>query len=153
MTKRMLFHAVTIPLKYLTDNFFLLQVLNIFFVRALNAHLSPEKTPIIVTAINPGFCYSGIRKNLAFPASTFTTLLEKTVARTTEEGSRQLVYGAIGGGKKEDRLGGAYVSGSDVEEVSDYVLSEEGERVQERIWVGRSFLSRSVMMMRCVFAD
>lgn len=58
---------------------------------------------------------------------------EKEYAYTTEEGSRQLVFGAVGGNDEE--LKGEYFSMYKVREVSDYALSEEGLKVERRFWV------------------
>ena len=57
------------------------------------------------------------------------------LGRTAEEGSRQLVWAAIGGAGREFELRGAYVNMADIREVSDYVLSDEGAIAQRRIWV------------------
>ena len=56
-------------------------------------------------------------------------------ARTAEQGSRQLVWAAVGGAGREFELRGAYVSKADIREVSDYVLSDDGVVAQRRIWV------------------
>jgi len=56
------------------------------------------------------------------------------IGRTTEQGSRQLVWAAVGGAGREFELRGAYVSKADVQEVSDYVLSDDGVVAQRRIW-------------------
>lgn len=64
--------------------------------------------------------------------------MEKALALTAEEGSRQLVYGALA----EDVVGdmrGAYVSAVSVVEPSDFVISEEGGKVQDRLWVSLIF--------------
>ena len=60
---------------------------------------------------------------------------EVFLARTTEQGSRQLVWAAVGGAGREFELRGGYVSKADLQEVSDYVLSDEGAAVQTRVWV------------------
>jgi retinol dehydrogenase-12 len=62
--------------------------------------------------------------------------MEVLLARTTEEGSRQLVWAAVGGAGRESELGGGFVSNANLREVSDYVLSAEGAAVQTRLWVG-----------------
>ena len=107
---------------------------NIFFTRALSARL-PSTTPLIATSANPGFCYSELLRELSFPISTITRLIERVFAFTTEQGSRQLVYAALGSKNDPDKMKGAFVSMGTVWEVSDFVLSEEGGKVQERIWV------------------
>ena len=66
------------------------------------------------------------------------SIMECLLARTTEEGSRQLVWAAIGGVGRESELRGGFVSNANLQEVSDYVLSDEGTVVQTRLWVGAS---------------
>ena len=61
--------------------------------------------------------------------------MEALFARTTEEGSRDLVWGAVGGTGREYELRGGYVSSADLREASDYALSDEGAVVQSRLWV------------------
>ena len=57
------------------------------------------------------------------------------LARTTEQGSRQLIWACIGGKDNIDRLRGAYISSMHVQEPSDSVVSEEGKRAQNKLWV------------------
>ena len=57
------------------------------------------------------------------------------LAFTTEQGSRQIIYGAIGGRENEDRMKGAFISRSEVVEPSDFVVSEKGGKMQENLWV------------------
>lgn len=59
--------------------------------------------------------------------------MEIALAWTTEQGSRQLVWAAVGG--IADQVRGGYVSISAIQEPSDFVISEEGKKVQERAWV------------------
>ncbi|KAF9025666.1 short-chain dehydrogenase [Hymenopellis radicata] len=59
---------------------------------------------------------------------------EEDMAYTTEEGSRQLVYAAVGGADNEKQLLGAFISLSEVREVSDYALSRAGRDAEDRIW-------------------
>ena len=64
------------------------------------------------------------------------TIMEFLLARTTEEGSRQLVWAAVGGAGRESELRGGFVCNANLREVSDYVLSDEGAVVQPRLLVG-----------------
>ncbi|KAF8428480.1 hypothetical protein L210DRAFT_3370282, partial [Boletus edulis BED1] len=50
-----------------------------------------------------------------------------------EQGSRQLVYAAIGERDSEDHMKSAYVSNAGVAEPSDFVISEEGKRLRCRM--------------------
>ncbi len=112
-------------------------VLNVFFVRELTKKL-PANSPVIVTAVNPGYCKSQLKRNMPLVFGIFDSIMEFLLARTTEEGSRQLVWAAVGGAGREFELRGGYVSNADLEEVSDYALSDEGAAVQTRLWVRSS---------------
>jgi len=105
------------------------KLLSLQIVRALADHLA--HTPIIPVNPNPGYCYSGLRRNLSPFAAALDKLMEKLLARTTEQGSRDLVFAAIGG---EDGLRGAYTNLASVAEPSDFVLSEAGQDMQKRAW-------------------
>jgi len=60
------------------------------------------------------------------------------VARTTEEGARQLIYAAIAGEKEGEvqveSLKGAFIQHVAVASPSPWVTSEEGGKVQEIFW-------------------
>ena len=62
-------------------------------------------------------------------------IMAALLGRTAEQGSRQLVWAAVGGAGREFELRGAYVDKADIKEVSDYVLSDDGAVAQRRIWV------------------
>lgn len=68
--------------------------------------------------------------------------MEALVARTAEQGSRQLIWAALAGKTEADleQMRGAYVSAIAVEEPSDFVISPEGKAFQDRLWV-RCFVS------------
>ena len=65
----------------------------------------------------------------------FLRIMAALLARTADEGSRQLVWAAVGGAGREFELRGGYVNKADLEEASDYALSDEGAAVQSRLWV------------------
>ena len=68
---------------------------------------------------------------------------------TSEEGSRQIVWAAIGGKPKDEakskgephglyqdeQLHGQYINLSHVDEMDDWVLGPKGQEVQSRLWV------------------
>ncbi|GBE81921.1 Short chain dehydrogenase sol3 [Sparassis crispa] len=111
------------------------KLFDVFFVRALNAHLPPS-TPVLVTAVNPGLCATelGQKEPEGFIASCVRYVIFRTFAHTAEEGSRELVWACVGGQEREDDLRGAFVWHQQITEVSDYVLSPEGAALQERLW-------------------
>ncbi|KAJ3733725.1 hypothetical protein DFJ43DRAFT_994570 [Lentinula guzmanii] len=108
-------------------------VLNVFFMRALQARLANYPS-IIVDAVNPGYCYSGFRSNFTGIRAFFDHLMERLVAMTTEEGGRQLVWAAVGGAGSEEKIKGGYVSFAKVVEPSDFSLSKEGQDLEEKYW-------------------
>ncbi|SJL03428.1 related to enoyl-CoA hydratase/isomerase [Armillaria ostoyae] len=121
------------PSNMQSDRYNVTKLLNVFFTRSLQSRL-PES--IIVNAINPGFCESELRRSIT--GSWYMAFAEWTMVKllgySTEEGSRQLVWAAVGGGEDEKHLRGGYVSFSDIVEVSDYAISETGLEAQEKIW-------------------
>ncbi|KAF8159860.1 short-chain dehydrogenase [Crassisporium funariophilum] len=108
------------------------KLINVLFVRALNDRL--QNKPIIVNSVNPGYCYSGLRSSYTGVTALIDWALEKAVARTSEEGARQVIWAALGGKEKLDELRGAYVSHMRVAEPSDYVISKEGAYAQDKLW-------------------
>lgn len=114
-------------------------VLNVFFARELAASL-PSDSPIIANSVDPGYCISELRRSFSAPRMAFDKLMELALARTTEQGSRQLVWAAVGGQGREAELRGAYVSSADIKDPSDVVLDKTGAVTQKRIFV-RKLLS------------
>ncbi|KAF8180838.1 short-chain dehydrogenase [Pholiota molesta] len=108
------------------------KLLNIFFVRALSERLKDDS--IIVDSLNPGYCYSSLRRKMTGIRAVLDWLMEKVLAYTTEEGSRQIVYAAIANEDKKEEMQGAYISLSKITEPSDFVIGEEGKHAQDRLW-------------------
>ncbi|KAJ2929465.1 hypothetical protein H1R20_g7622, partial [Candolleomyces eurysporus] len=90
------------------------KLLNLLFVRALSERLpspsiSPSSPPssspsVVVTCINPGFCYSDLRNkpnNMQVSSNALDGFVnwarEKMFAKTAEEGSRQILFAALAG--------------------------------------------------------
>ncbi|KAJ7765100.1 hypothetical protein DFH07DRAFT_738005 [Mycena maculata] len=118
----------------------LTKLLNVFFVRALNSCLGASL--LIVDAVNPGFCVSKLRRNISGPVAWLANFMEWIMAFTTEEGGHRLVHGAVGILEDADTLltkmawtRGGYLNQCRVEEPSNFVVSAEGHRVQDQIWV------------------
>ncbi|KAK0223066.1 hypothetical protein IW262DRAFT_1458078 [Armillaria fumosa] len=72
----------------------LVLVLNMFFVRSLATRL-PTSSPVI-SAIHPAVCISDLRREFTGIRKCTEPVLQKLIMYTAEEGSRQLVYGALG---------------------------------------------------------
>ncbi|KAJ6474691.1 hypothetical protein C8R47DRAFT_1022078 [Mycena vitilis] len=119
--------------KNMAPRYMLTKLLNVFFVRALNERLSPS-TPLIIDTVNPGFCQSELLRRASGIQALVIGLVQRIVAFTSEQGSRQLVWAAVGKQSHPEELRGAYISGCKVHEVSDFILSAQGVKVQNKLW-------------------
>ncbi|RXW11394.1 hypothetical protein EST38_g14462 [Candolleomyces aberdarensis] len=116
----------------MSSRYFDTKLLNVFFTRSLASLL--KDTPVIVSSVNPGFCYSDLARELTGIEVLLMRIIRKLLARKAEEGGRQLVYAAVGSSEDPTRLQGAYVNLHKVDEPSDYVLGEKGMRRQNKLW-------------------
>ncbi|KAK1225846.1 hypothetical protein PQX77_011208 [Marasmius sp. AFHP31] len=96
------------------------------FIRALQPHLPT----VTCCSVAPGFCDSELRRN--FPSSG--TPARKTLAYTSEEGSRQLLYAAIGERDREDQIRGSFMMYNEISECSDFLLGEGGKKLERKLW-------------------
>ena len=79
-------------------------------------------------------------RDLGMLARVISVIMKTCLARTSEQGSRQLVYGAVGERDDEDHMKGAYVNRAAVVQPSDFVISEEGKAMRDNLWVSASML-------------
>ncbi|KAJ7121973.1 hypothetical protein C8R43DRAFT_1148794 [Mycena crocata] len=112
--------------------YFITKLLNVFFVRGLNARIGGA--PLIVNAVNPGLCVSELRRDISGVAGFFMAIMVSILAFSTDEGSRRLVWGAVGLPEDPDKLRGEYLNQNRVEESSDFVISPEGQKFQDDTW-------------------
>ncbi|KAF5347455.1 hypothetical protein D9757_013827 [Collybiopsis confluens] len=107
------------------------KILNVMLVRKLAA-LLPQN--IIPVALNPGYCISGLRRDAKGEQAAKYQAMEDEFAYTSEEGSRQIIFSAIGGKDNGQELRGEFTSYSRVLEVSDWLLSAQGKNAEDKIW-------------------
>jgi len=118
--------------KDIAGRYFDSKLLNVFFARELSERLHDKS--LIVNTVNPGFCHSELARHITGLQAWNMWLRKLLLARTTEQGSRQLIYACIGGKDNIDQLYGAYISSMRVQEPSDFVISEEGKLAQAKLW-------------------
>ncbi|KAF4615771.1 hypothetical protein D9613_012358 [Agrocybe pediades] len=113
------------------------KLIDLFFARALSDRL-PKGSNVIVNCATPGYCYSALDRNIAGFQKVIIAGLRKALARSTEEGSRQFVWAAVGPAPGEkyrvEELQGAYISLHSVREPSDYVISDQGRWAQNKLF-------------------
>ncbi|CAF9932681.1 MAG: hypothetical protein HETSPECPRED_008423 [Heterodermia speciosa] len=103
------------------------KLLEVFYCRELAERIRNSQKPLVVlNYLNPGLCHSDLSRD----AGWFLTILKFFLARTTEVGSRTLVSATEGG----DATHGQYLSCCQVAPPSKLVRSEEGAKVQKRVY-------------------
>ncbi|KAK7031655.1 WW domain-containing oxidoreductase [Favolaschia claudopus] len=119
--------------KNMEDRYLVTKLFNVFFVRALNDRL-PSTTPVITSAVDPGYCYSELRREFSGFMAVFDWFMEKALAFTSEVGSRRLIWTSLSHPENPDKLRGQYTASFQILEPSDFVISPEGKKVQDRSW-------------------
>jgi retinol dehydrogenase-12 len=88
------------------------------------------KPKVILNTLTPGFCHSELMRDAQFPLNFFGWIGKKLIGRTTEAGSRTLVEAARAG----EETHGVYMTDCKVGQVSKWVKSENGVKMQERVY-------------------
>ncbi|MCJ1438202.1 hypothetical protein MMC27_007589 [Xylographa pallens] len=110
------------------DRYNVSKLLEVFYCRALAARMTQsEKPTVTLNFVNPGLCHSELAKD----PPLILTILKALLARTTEVGSRTLVASAAAGHETH----GQYMGDSRIKSPAPFVLSEEGAKTQERVWI------------------
>lgn len=107
------------------------KLLMVMIARELAKHLSSSSNnPVIINAVAPGFCKSRISRNMSFAGRLSVSLSLALIGRTTEMGARTLVSAAAAGRESH----GQYLDSCRVSAPSAFVRSEEGQKVQPRVY-------------------
>jgi retinol dehydrogenase 12 len=134
------------PASMNADRYLVTKLLQVLCVRemanTIEAHAAPASTispseagttakpRVLIAAVNPGLCRSGLFGNLDPAATMLFRLGNLIVGRTAEAGSRTIVAGAIAGEEAQ----GKYMDSCTVSEPSKFVRSEEGKKVGKKVW-------------------
>ncbi|KAF9260800.1 NAD(P)-binding protein, partial [Marasmius fiardii PR-910] len=116
------------------------KLLATFLPRMFQSHLPPSSEPTITCVnVNPGFCQSELMREVTngnAPQEMVERIRKarEQLAFSSEEGSRQLLYAAIGQRDKEEELRGGLVAFNKVTECSDWILSVDGQRFEKKLW-------------------
>ncbi len=114
--------------------------MNVLSALSFTDHAPPL---ITVNSVDPGFCYSEIRRDVPFGIRMIAKVAERLIGRTAEEGARQLVWAALAKSSEEGSMRGAYISSMEIREPGDFVISEKGKEFREELFVSRpAFLYR-----------
>ncbi|KAI0697251.1 short-chain dehydrogenase [Cytidiella melzeri] len=113
------------------------KLLNVLYTRAFAHHLSPHA--LVTTTVNLGLCATDLPRNAPIGQRMCIRVLQTLLARTAEQGARQLLWASLGpdgqqGPHVRPTMNGAYVSIAEVRKPSNFVTSKEGWEVQEKVW-------------------
>ncbi len=107
------------------------KLLEVFAVRELAQRCRhPRPEPVVVNCLNPGLCHSTLTREADGLVGWIIAFQKWLLARTTEAGSRTLVHAASAGPDSH----GQYLSDCAVKQPASVVTSEEGGKVQKRVW-------------------
>ncbi|CAI6261040.1 unnamed protein product [Periconia digitata] len=108
------------------------KLLEIYAVRKLASLLSVSVSSVTINAVNPGLCYSELDRNGSFSVRLLLKIMRALLARSAEEGSRNLVQAAFASTEAH----GTYFSECRIKEddIPTWMTSKEGECTQNRVW-------------------
>ena len=117
----------------MAGRYFLSKLIVMQCVRELAVRISASSAKhgapmVVVSNVAPGWCRTDLFRHEDGGVGMRIAL--KVIGRSSEEGSRTLVHGAVAG--KE--VHGQYVSECQVKPASAFVRSKEGEKLQKRVW-------------------
>ncbi|KAI1327284.1 NAD(P)-binding protein [Xylariaceae sp. FL0255] len=104
------------------DRYNVTKLLNVLWMRELSVKASGN---VVINAVNPGFCKSGLHRHHPGGAS-----FAKMVGWTSAQGGHCLTDAAI----MHAQDNGAYISEQRVKSPSPFVLSKDGQKAQAKIW-------------------
>lgn len=85
---------------------------------------------VIFNTLTPGFCRTALFRDNKFPASAFIGFNSWVLGRSAEAGARTIVHAAAAGPETH----GKWLDTCEIREPSAYVRSEEGEKMQRRVY-------------------
>ncbi|KAJ4299951.1 hypothetical protein N0V90_005199 [Kalmusia sp. IMI 367209] len=103
------------------------KLMQVFLVREMAARLPKESTPVIINCTNPGMCHSELSREIDGMQVRVAKFL---LARTSEEGSRNLLAGAVSGLDTH----GAYLDLGKVKRPATVVVGPGGAETQKRLY-------------------
>lgn len=111
------------------ERYELSKLLQVFIVREMAARLSKgqESTPIIMNCVNPGLCKSELSREVD---SVMVNIIKFILARSAEQGSRNLIHGAGG----ELSTHGQYLDMGKAKAPASVVVGPGGEETQRRLY-------------------
>jgi len=86
------------------------------------------------TEVDPGYCMSSLDQNLPFGVYHFALAMRWLFGRTTELGSRNLLWASLAGSKEGVDGKGTYISSCAPLRPHPFLQTEKGKAAEERIY-------------------
>ncbi|KAH8652436.1 short-chain dehydrogenase [Xylariales sp. PMI_506] len=126
-----IFEVFRQPAQDLTHRYDDSKLLEVLFARELARGMTEsQKTPVILNTVNPALCRSTLFRDVPWPLSWVIPISLLLIGRTSEVGSRNLLAAAGAGPESH----GKYISDCKIFTESRFVRSEEGAKVQKRVY-------------------
>ncbi|OAG41308.1 hypothetical protein AYO21_04471 [Fonsecaea monophora] len=113
------------------------KLIGVLFIRELVLRLqerdksgSSTEPPVTITLVNPGLCVSELDRNAPLAGRIAMYILRMILARSTEVGSRTLVYGACAGPGSH----GQFMSDGKNQDVERWIYSDLGKKAQSKVF-------------------
>ncbi|KAF2180128.1 short-chain dehydrogenase/reductase SDR [Zopfia rhizophila CBS 207.26] len=107
------------------NRYYTTKLLNVLWARELATKIKKEE--VVLNTVNPGFCYSGLHRH---EKTGIIKIFLWAFGWTTQQGAHCLTDALV---EHEDSHG-EYLSEQKVVPPSNFVLSDEGQKVQKKIW-------------------
>ena len=108
------------------------KLLEIMLARQFAKHFPLQK--VTWTTVDPGFCMSSLDRNLPTIVYPLALAMRWLFGRTTELGSRNLLWASIAGKQEHVDGRGTYVSSCAAVETNPFLQTDKGKRAEERIY-------------------
>jgi NAD(P)-dependent dehydrogenase (short-subunit alcohol dehydrogenase family) len=95
--------------------------------KELDASAKPR---VVINTVNPGFCDTDLWRNAPWPLNSIIGFVARFVARTSEMGSRTLMWAVFAG----DQSHGRYTGDCMLRDESNFVKSEEGYIIGRKVF-------------------
>jgi len=106
--------------------------LEVYAVRQLASLLPMSKSGVVINIVSPGLCYSDLDRNASFIPKLAMATMRKLLARTSEEGSRNLLQAVFAGPDSHGKFSSECQIKDDM--LPTWVTNETGRRTQKRVW-------------------
>lgn len=113
------------------DRYNVSKLLEVLTVRQIARNHPVSQLHVTLNTLTPGLCESELLRDVNPILKGISWFIKKLTARTTEVGSRTLVYGGVTAGEETH---GKFMQSHKVTECAKLVIGPEGKGLEDRVW-------------------